>query len=138
MSLFAACVMGISATLSVPAPCTFQVESMEWSACVMPPTECPNGWFTGVEECAAAESCPGCRPQRTAIGWAVGVETGKRAVSQACGSRHSAIFARCQCSGNLFGFCLSPCRPVGGMLRMEPCPGSFNTVQVCRDPSVER
>jgi hypothetical protein len=141
MSLCVACVLLVSGALgsaAVPGPCTFAVEAMEWSACVMPPIECPNGSFTGVEECAAGESSPGCPPRRTMQGWATGMDTGKREVAHSCGSRYSAVFARCQCSGNLFGFCLGPCRPVGGMVRVMPCPGSFSTVQACRRPAVVR
>lgn len=113
------------------SPCTFHTESVEWSACVLPPIECPNGAFTGVEECGAALSSAGCPARRTTLGWATGLDTNRTEVVHACGSRYSAVFARCMCSGNLFGFCLGPCRPVGGMVRMMPCPGSFSTIKHC-------
>ncbi|MCH2136668.1 MAG: hypothetical protein MK101_08805 [Phycisphaerales bacterium] len=128
MSFVSALVLAVAASPG----CDFQVGSVEWTACIMPPMECPNGLFTSVEECARAASTPGCGAQRTTLGWAMGVETNRQEVVHPCGSRYSATFARCQCTGNLFGFCMGPCRPVGGIVRLMPCPGSFSTVKVCK------
>ena len=113
-------------------PCTFEPSHVAWEACAMPPQECPNGPFTSAEACSRGLSSPGCPARRTVRGNNVGFNTDTTEVFVDCGIRFHTFVSRCQCSGNLFGFCMGPCRPVGGLQALLTCPGQFSITNTCQ------
>jgi hypothetical protein len=115
--------------------CNFEKSGVGYDACVFPPMLCPNGSFTDVEVCVAGRSTPGCPgTSQDRVRW-TGKHTGLRLGQISCYQMGEVYHTmRCRCTGNIFGWCLGPCAPTGGVAdAMVPCPGSVMTLIRCED-----
>ncbi|MDP7029039.1 MAG: hypothetical protein QF733_02325 [Phycisphaerales bacterium] len=139
----AVCSAGMPAAANgVPAAsgCYWVSSGFDMLACRMPPQVCPNGFFTGVETCAAATSHAGCQGRRQASGYWGDEPTGRSMRLTGCGDVGAtyAVMA-CRCTGNILGWCAGPCEPAGGVVQAEvACPGSIRRVFSCDELSSER
>lgn len=115
--------------------CCFASNGFGYDACVFPPMVCPNGIFTDVETCAAGFSSPGCPgTMQDRVRWTT-EETGLRVEQVSCfemGQFYNTM--RCRCTGNIFGWCVGPCTPTGGVGdAVVPCPGTLIRLVRCED-----
>lgn len=120
-------------TVAGDVGCAWASNGYDRLACRMPPKVCPNGFFTGVEACAAATSHAGCPGTRQSAGYWADEPTGRTMILVDC-SRVGATYATmaCRCTGNILGWCAGPCEPAGGVVEAGvSCPGTIRRVFDC-------
>jgi hypothetical protein len=113
--------------------CSAKAHGMTLDACVTPPRVCPNGPFTRAETCRGSishEGCDGVAQPR--VGWS-DEETGKYLATVPCGDiGYTYNTAKCQCFGDLFGYCTESCMPIGGIGGTGlPCGGAIRVLLRC-------
>lgn len=100
-------------------------------ACWVPPTECPNGPFTGFEDCHGTQQSFGC-PGETSVIVEHSVErTGLTAWVHSCDGNYMVMM--CRCNGNIFGWCVGPCVPTGGVISRRDCWGGRTQLRRCEE-----
>ncbi len=139
VALIACCAITVAAAGDGPVGgirnCSAVHRGTIFDACAMPPKVCPNGAFTGYEVCRASTSHQGCPGVgRADFGWS-DEYTGLRLFYLSCGAEEITYNEmKCQCFGNLFGYCTGPCEPTGGISGMDiPCPGTMRRLLRCEE-----